>query len=120
MSATTELPGTCTWLDGKRAVVETPEEIDLVTAPTLRCALVDLLEEHRNLLVLDMANTTFMDSTGLGVIVGAIKRTRAAGGVVVLAAAPERILRVLRITGIVKVLPCFATLPEAFAYLERP
>lgn len=107
------------WLDTTRAVIETPDELDLVAAPRLRYALLDLAEAGCHRIVIDMTGTSFMDSTGMGVLVGGIKRARAAGGALVLAAAPERILRTLRITGLTKILPCFATLAEAFAYFDE-
>lgn len=56
-------------------------ELDLATAPTLRDTLVDLVGQRRpELLVLDLQGVTFMDSTAIGVIVGAKKRQTAGGG----------------------------------------
>jgi anti-sigma B factor antagonist len=101
-------------------VIEAYEDLDLATAPALRSILVDLHEADHNQIVLDMSGLDFMDSSGLGALIGGVKRARAAGGELVLAEAPERILRLLRRTGVVKILPCFAKLSEAFAHFDEP
>ncbi|HEY3867614.1 MAG TPA: STAS domain-containing protein [Actinocrinis sp.] len=107
-----------TWFDEARAVVEAAGELDVYTSPRLRVALMDLHMAGRCLLVVDMAAVAFMDSSALGVLVGGVKRARDAGGALVLVAPSERILRVLRITGLLRVMPVFETLPEAFAHLD--
>lgn len=110
-----------TRLDTGFAVVEASGDLDLYNVPRLREALTDLHRAGWNLIVVDMSRVTFMDSSGLGVLIGGIKRAKAGDGELVLAGTQERELRILRVTGVVKVLPCFATLPEAFAHLEaRP
>jgi anti-sigma B factor antagonist len=100
------------------AIVEAHGEIDAYSANRLRAALTDLAVAGRHRIALDMAEVTFMDSSGLGVLIGGVKRAKAGRGVLVLVAPRESILRTLRITGIVKILPVFATMPEAFAYLD--
>lgn len=100
-------------------VIEAAEDLDIHTAPHLHDALMDLHRAGRDQVIVDMTDLDFMDSSGLGALIGGVKRARAGGGELVLARAPERVLKVLRITGVVKVLPCFATLAEAFAYLDE-
>jgi anti-sigma B factor antagonist len=107
-----------TRLDTNCAVVEVSGDLDLYGVSLVREALGDLYRAGRNLIVVDMSRVEFMDSSGLGVIIGGVKRARAAGGELVLAGTQERETRILRVTGVVKVLPCFATVPEVFAHLE--
>lgn len=104
---------------GQYVVVEVSGDLDLYSAPWLFAALTDLRRSSCNLVIVDMAAVDFMDSSGLGVLIGGVKWTRAKGGALVLCGAPERVLRILRVTGVVKVLPVFETLPEAVVYLEK-
>ena len=68
-------------LDDSRHVVAVAGEIDLFTAPELKAALSDALESGRNRIVVDLSETTFLDSTALGVLIGAVKRLRSRDGV---------------------------------------
>lgn len=104
--------------DTSCVVVEVSGELDLYSASRLREALLDLHQVGCSRIVVDMAEVEFMDSSGLGTIIGGVKRARAAGGALVLSGAAERVLRILRVTGVVKVLPVFETLPEAVAHLD--
>ncbi|MCA1842697.1 MAG: STAS domain-containing protein [Actinobacteria bacterium] len=78
-------------------VVAVRGEIDLVTAPVLWESLVDLLLDADRL-VIDLAGTTFIDSTGLGVLVRALKRLRHRGGELVLRSPRPNARKVLSIT----------------------
>lgn len=118
-SVTGSSTASCLWLDTDRAVVEVSGDLDFGTAPRLREVLLDLHQTGRDLVVVEMSTMGFMDSSGLGALLSGVKRAAAAGGVLVLARAPERVLRVLRVTGVVRVLPVFATLDEAFAHLDE-
>jgi anti-sigma B factor antagonist len=80
---------------------------------------MSLHRDGRYLVVVDMASVEFMDSSGLGVLIGALKRARANSGTLVLAAVQERVMRRLLITGVTQVLRVFETLAEAIAYVER-
>lgn len=107
------------WLDGACAVVEISGELDLYSAPRLFTALMDLHRAGRCMIAVDMAQMEFMDSSGLGVLIGGLKRAGRAGGALVLVTPPDRVVRVLRITGVARVLPVFGTLGEAFAYFDE-
>jgi len=104
-----------TWRDAGRTVVEVTGEVDAYTAAKLREQLVGLSRGGHHRLVLDMAAVAFMDSSGLGVLVGAAKRARVGGGEVVIAGAADHILSVLRITGLTRVFPIFPTVAEALS-----
>lgn len=98
---------------GDRTIVEVGGEIDVYTAPKLREQLVDLVNAGRFHLVVDMEGVEFLDSTGLGVLVGGLKRVRAHDGSLHLVCTQERILKIFRITGLTKVFPIHNTVEEA-------
>lgn len=100
---------------GGRTVVEVSGEIDVYTAPVLRERLNDLVGEGRHHLVVDMEKVDFLDSTGLGVLVGGLKRVRSHDGSLHLVCTQEKILKVFRITGLTKVFPIHDTVEEAVA-----
>jgi anti-sigma B factor antagonist len=101
--------------DSGRTVVDISGEIDVYTAPTLREHLSELVADGKYHLVLDLEQVAFLDSTGLGVLVGGLKRVRAHEGSLSLVCTQERILKVFRITGLTKVFPIHASVPDALA-----
>jgi len=100
---------------GDRNVIDVAGEIDVYTAPALRQRLAALLDEGRADLVVDFSRVTFMDSTGLGVLVGALKRVRGLDGRLVLVIGQDRVLKVFRITGLTQLFTIAATLDDALA-----
>ena len=99
----------------QRTVLEVGGEIDVYTAPRLREQLVDLVAEGSYHIVVDMERVDFLDSTGLGVLVGGLKRVRAHEGSLRLVCTQERILKIFRITGLTKVFPIHETVQDALA-----
>lgn len=99
--------------EGDRTIVAVGGEIDVYTAPKLREQLIDLVSNGNYHLVVDMEGVEFLDSTGLGVLVGGLKRVRAHDGSLHLVCTQERILKIFRITGLTKVFPIHATVDEA-------
>jgi anti-sigma B factor antagonist len=75
-------------------------EIDVAAAPGFREQLVDLIEAGSSELVVDLDDVDFIDSTGLGVLVGAVRRARAADGDVRLVCTNTRLLKVFDVTGL--------------------
>jgi anti-sigma B factor antagonist len=104
--------------EGDRTVVVVGGEIDVYTAPKLREQLVDLVNAGKYHLVVDMEGVEFLDSTGLGVLVGGLKRVRAHDGSLSLVCTQERILKIFRITGLTKVFPIHETVDAAVAATE--
>lgn len=96
-------------------VVTASGEIDVATAPELRDRLTDLIEAGTTRVVVDMEEVDFIDSTGLGVLVGGLKRVRAHEGSLRLVCTQERILKIFRITGLTKVFPIHTSVEEAVA-----
>ncbi|MFF9870178.1 STAS domain-containing protein [Streptomyces sp. NPDC013953] len=77
------------------------------SAPALRQLLVDLVNHGRMFLVVDMTQVDFFDSTGGGVLIGALKRIRAHDGGLALVVPSERIQKFFRVNGLTKVFPMF-------------
>jgi anti-sigma B factor antagonist len=98
---------------GERMVVAVGGEIDVYTAPKLRERLVELINSGHYHLVIDLEGVDFLDSTGLGVLVGALKRVRSHQGSLRLVCTQERLLKIFRITGLAKVFPIYDTVDEA-------
>jgi anti-sigma B factor antagonist len=101
-------------------VIEVGGEIDVYTAPKLRERLVSLVESGSYELIVDMENVEFLDSTGLGVLVGGLKRVRAREGWIDLVCTQSRILRIFRITGLNRVFSIYDTVAEAVAAHDGP
>jgi len=85
---------------GEAAILRISGEIDISTAPQLRERLQEL--DSRSVVV-DLSAMTFIDSTGLGVLVGAFKRLREGGGDLVLRAPTRSTRKVLELTGLSQV-----------------
>lgn len=111
--------GADTWDDRGRTVIELNGELDVFTAPLLRDVLLGVSGDGRNFLAVVMTGVAFLDSSGLGVLIGAAKRANAGGGGLCMAGARDNVLKVLRITGLTRVMPAFPTLEEAFDWLEQ-
>lgn len=105
---------------GPVPVVHVSGDVDVTAAPALREAIDAVVAEGHRRLVLDLTEVTFIDSTGLGVVVGRLKGLRREGGSLVVAAAHERVLRVLAITGLDTVLEVAADVPSAVAAAGVP
>ena len=101
-------------VDG-RTVVQVVGEIDVYTAPQQRERLDQEIEAGRHDLVVDLSGVSFMDSTGLGVLVGRLKQIRLNDGSMRLVCAHDRVLKVFVITGLDKVFAIYPTVGEAVA-----
>lgn len=96
-------------------VVEVEGEIDVYTAPRLRELLMDLVNKNTCQFVINMEKVDFLDSTGLGVLVGGLKRMRTHDGSLDVVCTQERILKIFRITGLTKVFGIYQTVDQAVA-----
>jgi anti-sigma B factor antagonist len=104
-----------TYDSGDHKVLEVGGEVDVYTAPRLREKLVELVEQGARHVVVDLSRVEFLDSTGLGVLVGALKRLRAVNGTFGLVCAHERLLKIFRITALDRVFQLFDTVEAAVA-----
>ena len=95
------------------AVVDVKGEIDVYTAPKLREKLIELVSEGKYNVVVNLEGVDFLDSTGLGVLVGALKRVKAHDGSLSLVCTQDKILKIFKITGLTKVFPIHPSVEEA-------
>ena len=93
-------------------IVAAPKEIDISNAGDLRSALLTAAAQSR-IVVVDLSDTEYCDSSGLNVLVGALRRAQADGGEVRLVATQPAVLRILNVTGIGSLFRVRASLEEA-------
>jgi len=101
--------------EGAYTVIAVTGEIDVYTAPKLREALIGLVNAGNHHLVVDVEGVEFLDSTGLGVLVGGLKRVRTHDGSLQIVCTHERLLKVFRITGLTKVFAIHDSVADAVA-----
>ena len=96
-------------------VIDVEGEIDIYTAPRLRELLIDLVSQGSYQLIVNLDKVEFLDSNGLGVLVGGLKRARAHEGSLDLVCTRERILKIFRTTGLTKVFGIHQSVDQAIA-----
>jgi anti-sigma B factor antagonist len=87
--------------------------LDLATAPTVRAAFSEATEKGSHDLIVDLAQLEFLDSTGLGVLIGAHRRTAERGGSLRLVVSDGPISRLLNITGLITVFAVYHSMEDA-------
>ncbi len=97
------------------SVVTVVGEVDVHTAPQLDEALTALVEAANYRLIVDLSGVEFLDSTGLGVLVKALKRVREHDGSLDVVASADRITKVFRITGLDSAIGIHGSLADALA-----
>jgi anti-sigma B factor antagonist len=102
-------------LDAKTSVLSVEGELDLAAAPKLKWALADVLGAGCTQLVLDLSLLTFIDSTALGVLVGA-HRSMSAGARMGIACSHPDVLNIFELTGLDSTFDMFSTFDDALAY----
>ena len=105
-------------LDAERHVVAVRGEIDLFTAPELKSALSEAIESGHTRIVVDLTDTTFLDSTALGVLIGAVKRLRSRDGALVIVNVDQNIAKTFEITGLDQIFTILSTRDDAIAALD--
>ncbi|MGB8267824.1 MAG: STAS domain-containing protein [Candidatus Velthaea sp.] len=105
-------------VDGTQ-VFELTGSLDIATAPTVRAALLEASERGDHRLVVDLTKVEFLDSTGLGALIGGQRRAKEFHGDVRIVAKEGQILRLLRITGLLKVFLVYPTLDAALHNIDR-
>ncbi|MFD3700392.1 STAS domain-containing protein [Streptomyces sp. NPDC058646] len=99
--------------DGDLALAHLAGELDIDTAPHLRTQALALIEQGHRHLILDLQAVTFCDSSGFNALVGIFRCAKAADGTLVLAAVPDRLQRMLNLTGLDTLLPAHPTAAHA-------
>jgi anti-sigma B factor antagonist len=100
-------------LDGEAYVIALAGEVDLYTAPEFKQQLLDVIGQGAKSVVVDFSDTTFIDSTTLGVLVGGVKRLRTNGGQLSLVCSDRNITKIFEITGLDRVFTIHGTRDEA-------
>jgi len=95
-----EAPGDC-------YVVDLSGEIDVYTSPKVKDAIGELIDRGVYHLVINLEKVRYIDSTGLGVLIGGLKRVREHGGSVHLVCTNPQIKKIFDITGLVKIFGIF-------------
>ena len=104
-------------LEGTAYVITLEGEADLYTTPELKGELQRVMEEGAENIVVDLSATTFIDSTTLGVLIGAVKRVRPVGGSISLVCSDRNIRKIFEITLLDRVFPIFEDRSEALGQL---
>ena len=105
-------------IDDQRHVVAVTGEIDLFTAPELKAVLSEAVEAGRTRIVVDLTETSFLDSTALGVLIGAVKRLRSRDGALTIVNTDANIAKTFEITGLDQIFTIRPTRDEAVAALD--
>ena len=107
-------------MDARTHVIEVGGEIDLYSAPELKQRLLGVIDAGKRQVVVDLSEVTFIDSTALGVLVGAVKRLRSADGTLALVCTKPSIAKVFETTGLERVFAIHATRADALAAVAEP
>lgn len=101
--------------DGDALVFRLRGSLDIATSPSVRAALSEAADEGKHDIIVDLTELQFIDSTGLGALIGGHRRAVENGGRLSLVARAGAILRLLNITGLIRV---FSVYPDRQAALE--
>ncbi len=101
---------------GSACVVRLSGEVDVYTSPQLKQELVALSDSACEHVVVDMEKLDFIDSSGLGVLVGGLRRMKERDGTLRLVCPKDSILKIFRITGLDRVFPLFTSVEEALDF----
>jgi anti-sigma B factor antagonist len=99
-------------------VISLAGEVDLYTAPEFKQQLLEVIGQGGKQVVVDFSNTTFIDSTTLGVLVGGVKRLRTNDGQLSLVCSDRNITKIFEITGLDRVFTIYPTREEAVSNVK--
>lgn len=105
--------------EGDVVVLTANGEVDAYTAPILRDAISKVLAAGHHRLVCDLTEVGFLDSTGLGVLVGRLKAVRLLEGDMRLVITNERVLRNFKITGLENIFPIDGSVEESLKAMQK-
>jgi anti-sigma B factor antagonist len=106
-------------VDADTQLLRARGELDLYAAPELKRRLASAIDAGKTRIVVDLTDASFMDSTALGVLLGALKRLRVRDGTLAVASEQPTILRILEVTGMNQVLDLHKTADDALTAVER-
>jgi anti-sigma B factor antagonist len=99
-------------------VISLAGEVDLYTAPEFKQQLLEVIGQGGKQVIVDFSDTTFIDSTTLGVLVGGVKRLRTNDGQLSLVCSDRNITKIFEITGLDRVFTIYPTREEALAQVK--
>src|SRR6266852_9372139 len=100
-------------------VISLAGEVDLYTAPEFKQQLLEVIGQGSKTVLVDLTDTTFIDSTTLGVLVGGVKRLRPNGGQLALICDDRNITKIFEITGLDRVFTIYPTREDAVAQVGQ-
>src|SRR5947207_2545569 len=101
-------------------VIALAGEVDLYTAPEFKQQLLEVIAQGGKDVIVDFSDTTFIDSTTLGVLVGGVKRLRTQDGQLSLVCSDRNITKIFEITGLDRVFTIYPTRDEAISSVNAP
>ena len=101
-----------------RYVIALAGEVDLYTAPEFKQQLLEVISQGGTDVIVDFSDTTFIDSTTLGVLVGGVKRLRSNDGQLSLVCNDRNITKIFEITGLDRVFTIYPTRDEAVSKVK--
>jgi anti-sigma B factor antagonist len=101
-------------------VIALAGEVDLYTAPEFKQQLLDVIAKGGKDVIVDFSDTTFIDSTTLGVLVGGVKRLRTNDGQLSLVCSDRNITKIFEITGLDRVFEIYPTRDDALSKVRTP
>lgn len=108
MSTLEESPGV--------AVIALSGELDLYTCPEFKTQLLQVIEGGAKLVVVDLTETTFIDSTALGVLIRGVERLKTQDGRLVVACSDPNIVKIFEVTGLDRIFSVCGSREEALAH----
>ena len=99
-------------------VISLAGEVDLYTAPDFKQQLIEVINQGARHVVVDFSDTTFIDSTTLGVLVGGVKRLRTNDGQLSLVCSDRNITKIFEITGLDRVFTIYPSRSEALEQIH--
>lgn len=100
--------------DERFSTIRAEGRLTATSVPVLRAAIAGLVEDGDTRVVIDLSATEFIDSSGLGVLIGGLKTARQAGGDLRIAGATDAVRKVLSLTNLDRVLRNHSSAAEAF------
>ncbi len=99
--------------EAQTRIINLEGEVDVYTSTQLKQDIAQVIEEDAKFIVLNLSKVEYLDSTGLGVLIGSLKKLREKSGNLVIVSPSVRIMRVFEITGLYKIFNIYPTESEA-------
>lgn len=107
-------------IDSERHLVAVRGDLDLFTAPELKKVFAEAIGAGRIHIIVDLAETTFLDSSALGVLVVAFKRLRSCHGALAIVNLNENLSTIFKMTGLDQTLTILPTRDAAIEAVGSP